>query len=237
MRRIWTMVLALGWLVAGCAGQLNVNDDDDVTGDDDDVVGDDDDVVGDDDDVVGDDDDAVGDDDDTVGDDDDIDPALLCGPEPDLDAGPVPYVVYTGYADVEVNANWEDHWYWEGCRGAYVVEAPGQLSCGVYWDLVGGSSSEHPETSSYEMDLRFDLVMDTCGVAGDESGQYRVQDVGGSWDLFQVEYYEPFLVSWVLLDPSAPGIINWDGGGSSGQGWLEFHSVPFDYHPALLSTH
>jgi hypothetical protein len=238
MRGTWTWVwiaMALGWLVTGCAGQLNVNDDDDATGpsdDDDDSEADDDDSEADDDDAVGDDDDAVGDDDDAVGDDDDIDPDLLCGPEPDLFAGPVPYVVYTGYADVEVNANWQDHWYWEGCRGGYVVETPGELSCGVYWDMEGGSSSEHPESSSYEMDLQFDVVTDTCGVSMQhEMAQYRIQDVSGSWDLFQVEYYEPFFVSWFLLDPAAHGILNWDGNGTSGQGWIEFHSVPIDYQP------
>jgi len=229
MRRTWMGLMVFGWLWVGCSGQLNVNDDD-APGDDD-ATGDDD-AVGDDDDAVGDDDDAVGDDDDSVGDDDDIDPNLLCGPEPDLFTGEVPFVVYTGFADVDVNANWQDHWRWEGCRGAYVVETPGQLSCGVYWDMEGGSSSEHPESSSYEMDLRFDMVLDTCGVAGNESGEYQVRDVGGNWNLFEVEYYEPFLASWVMLDPAAPGIINWTGGGSTGEGWIEFHSGPFAYHPA-----
>ena len=231
--RVWMMIVGMATLAmcAGCAGALQVNDDDAV-GDDDDVVGDDDDAVGDDDDAVGDDDDVVGDDDDAVGDDDDaIDPDLLCGPMPDLYAGEVPFVVYTGYADVEVNASWDDDWRWEGCRGGYVVEVPGQLSCGAYWDMSGRSSSENPQSSSYDMDLQFDLVLDTCGTASEGPGEYRVTDVSGSWSEFRVEYYDGFFVSWIELDPAATGIVNWNATQSEGTGWLEFHSVPFAYAP------
>ncbi len=202
----------------GCSAALLLwDDDDDVSGDDDDATGDDDDATDDDDDATDDDDDATDDDDDATG----IDEALLCGPEPDLsNAGSE---IYTGEFDVEVNAQWQHHWRWDGCESSFYVGAGGQLDCGTRYEVSGESAWEDPNTASYGMDLQFVVDHDTCGDAENFWVQFAVEDVSGSWSMFEIWY--SYGNDWYLLTSSAPGMINWDGGGQSGVGWIEYESI------------
>jgi len=231
MRPTGRLIFVMAWMAGGCAGSLSVDDDDGSPGEDDDVSADDD--AGDDDDGDDDasDDDAADDDvgDDDAGDDDDSIPAdLQCGPTPDLSHPDVPFVVYTGYADVEVNVAWNDHWRWNGCRAAYIVQVPGELWCGVKWGMQASSYSENQGSSTYELNASLDLEADPCGLTDDASEQYRVQDVGGQWDLFSVEMYSG-MIGWWMMDPDAPGIVNWTQPGQAGEGWIEFEGDPFPY--------
>ena len=218
MRRCWCFLLFMGWSVWGCSGSLTVDDDDGPPGDDDDDTALPDDDTGDDD---------TGDDD-TGDDDDSIPTELQCGPMPNLSYPDVPFVVYTGYADVEVNSAWSDHWRWDGCRAAYVVQAPGELWCGVKWSMQASSYSENPGSSTYELNASLDLEADPCDLSGDTHEQYRVQDVGGNWNLFSIEMYNG-MVGWWTVDPDAPGIVNWTQPGQVGEGWIEFEGDPFPY--------
>ncbi len=213
VRLLWIVIALLGLVLAGCPGHLAVGD----RPDDDDV-----------------DDDDASDDDDVTDDDDDngeIPPELQCGPHPDLTSGEPSYTLYTADIDVEVNANWQDHWRWAGCYAGYVVLEDGELYCGAIWDLVGASSSENPQDSSYEMEIQAELVLDTCDQVGDFNQSLRVTDIGGNWDLFRVEFYDGFTMAWHELDPAAQGEVWWDGGGTSGEGWLEINSTPQGYSP------
>ena len=214
MTRAWmVMTLALTLSTAGCTGSLMFGD-----GDDDDATGDDD--TGDDD--TGDDD--TGDDD--TADDDTAD--LLCGPEPALDDIPAGTAVYTGYADVEVNGNWENHWKWSGCQTAWVVVDPGEVYCGVRWTLAGESEWEDPQQSGYAMLLELEVDVDTCGEA--EGGwQYLAvyAQQGSDWQQFDMYYYDDAIEDWAVFAASTPGMVHWTGN-DSGSGWIEYHSVAFE---------
>ena len=215
-----TLLMLLVCSLWGCsAALLLTDDDDDATADDDDATGDDDDATDDDDDATDDDDD----DDDATDDDDDdgIDEALLCGPVPDIsNAGSE---VYTGEYDVEVNAQWQHHWRWEGCESTFYVGGAGQLDCGARYEVSGESVWEDPNNASYGMDLHFVVDHDTCGDAENFWVEFAVEDVSGSWSMFEIWY--TYGNDWYMLTSSAPGMINWDGAGQSGVGWLEYAAI------------
>ena len=153
-----------------------------------------------------------------------IDPALICGPDPDLSAGTPPFALTTGEADVEVAGLQHDGWYWFGCQAVYHVAQLGMLDCGTLWELEGWSTWVDPATSSYEMLIDLYVIHDTCGTAFDVSVEYRVSDVSGNWTLFEIEVYDPFSFSWILLDPAAPGELIWAPNGTHGWGWIEYAS-------------
>ena len=224
-RAMLALVLGLALTGTGCVGSLMFGDDADAPGDDAatgdaDTPGDDD--PGDDD--TGDDDDTA---DDDTGDDDDSE-ALECGPDPALDQIPPGTVVYTGYADVEVDASWENHWRWDGCQTAWVVVEPGELYCGVRWTLTGESDYEDFQNSGYGMLMDLEVDVDTCGEA--EGGQqylavYEVQ--GSQWHAFDLYYYEQATGDWEVFAGNQPGAVEWSGQ-NSGSGWIEYRSIPFE---------
>ena len=194
---LWALVLA-ALIAAGCgAGQLNVNDDDDMSGDDDDDsagddddVADDDDAVGDDDDAVGDDDDAVGDDDDAVGDDDDVSdddddvPQVECGPyqaPPPGQGGRV----FSGEGVLEIN----NDWWWVGCEVERRFDPDGSLDCEIVWEVQGYyyDWDAGDWTARYELAFEADHGGSTCAIQPDEEHQTWYYIASFDWNQDEME--------------------------------------------------
>ncbi|MDP7110532.1 MAG: putative metal-binding motif-containing protein, partial [Myxococcota bacterium] len=153
-----------------------------------------------------------------------IDPALACGPVPDLSAGTPPFAVITGSSDTEVSGAYADGWHWMGCQAMYEVAQLGMLDCGILWEVEGWSTAVDPAASTYVMGLDLYVINDTCGNGNDVYVEYRIQDVSGNWTVYEVSVYDPFSYSWVVMDPDAPGELHWAPNGTEGWGWIEYAS-------------